>query len=184
LAIRADRDTSARRRIGARRPGEARIGIGAAADAEHHVAAADRVGEELVVGGQRLQRLGDASRQDRHLGGHRRGREAIGLGKEEVQADRRRLALRDARDELGHARARPRPLAVVRDRVLVDDDHRDRLGGALEREHPLVAVEHRGAQRVGGERREQQEKRERGEQHQGENPQASQRAQRSISSPS
>ena len=54
---------------------------------------------------------------------------------------------------------------------------------ALQRENALVAVEHDVAQRVRV-RRVEEEERKRREQHQGENPQAPQRVQRSISSPS
>ena len=170
-------------RSGARRSGKTRIDVAAAADAEHHVAPADRSGEELVVGRQRLQSPGEVAGQKRDLCGDRRRRKAVRLREEEVEADGRGLTLGNARDELGHARARPRPLPVVRDRVLVDHHDRHGLRDALEREEPLVAVEDDVPQRV-GQGREQEKKRQRGEEHQGENPQAPQRAQRSISSPS
>jgi hypothetical protein len=71
----------------------------------------------------------------------------------------------------------------VQQRVLVDEDDRDRIGGALERQQALVAVEHDVAQRL-RRLRQRDEQRQRGEEQQGENPQAPQRAQRSISRPS
>ncbi len=168
--------------LGTRRRGEARIDI-ARGDPEHHVLAADRLGENLVVGRHGFERARDVRRQDRDLGGDRRGRKAIRLGEQQVQPDRGGLVLPDARDQLGDARARPRPLPEVGERGLVDDHDRHRLGHALEREEALVAVEDDVAQRLRG-RGHQQEKRQRGEEHQGQDPQAAQCFQRSISRPS
>ena len=147
---------------------------------------ADRVGELLVVGRQRARaprrRLGV---QDRQLGGDRRGREAVGLGEEQVERRSRRACCSEMRvDELGHARARPRPLAVAASASssITTITHRAarcaRAGRAAgSRRRPRCA-----ALRGRGENSE--EERERGEEHQGEDAQAPQGVQRSISRPS
>jgi hypothetical protein len=90
----------------------------------------------------------------------------------------------DALDQLGHARARPRPLPVVRERILVDRDDDRGSRGALEGEQALVAVEYRIAQPGRARREGDGEERERRGEQQGEDAQAPQCAQRSISRPS
>ncbi len=90
----------------------------------------DGRGEALVVRRQ-LRGLPDQRRQLRLVGeqlGELPGRQPVRLGEDEVERDRARAVRLQPVDDLGEARARPRPLADARQRgvVDVDDAHRQR----------------------------------------------------------
>ena len=169
----------------ARRLRKAPVAHFLALDAEHHVAAADRVGEDLVVGRHRLQRALHGLGQHRQLRGDRRGREAVRIGEDRCRSRWRPACTPAMRvDQFGHARARPRPLAEAAQVLLVDPHDGHRVGGALEREDALVAVEDRrraGAARSGDIAMNSESA---ARKHQGEDAKSAQRVQRSISRPS
>jgi hypothetical protein len=73
----------------------------------------------------------DVLERHRHVG----RRHAVRLGEHDVEADRDRAHAGEPRDDLGHLRARPRPLAELLEARLVDieDDDRPLFGGARPR---------------------------------------------------
>ena len=117
--------------------GEARLGLGDGRslrrgdEAEHDRRLADRLGEDLVVGGKLLDLLSQARQSLRLRPEAERvgGRHAIGLGEHHVEADRGRAIGGELVDEVGEHRARPGPLAHLLQRVLVDIDDAHREGG-------------------------------------------------------
>ena len=130
----------------------------------------DGGGEALVVRGQ-LRGLPDERRQLRLLGeqlGEFAGRQAIGLGEDEVERDGARAVRLQPVDDLGEARARPRPLPDAGERGVVDiDDAHGELRIDLARLEVEIGVEHGEPQprhrlRVGdAQRHRQQEQRRR-----------------------
>ena len=82
-------------------------------------------GGEAVVVGRQLRSLPDQRRQLRLLGeqfGELAGRQPIRLGEDEVERDGARAVRLQPVDDLGEARARPRPLADAGERGVVDVD--------------------------------------------------------------
>ena len=108
-----------RRRL--RREAEARVQMVKAGDAEHELAALQRLGERGV----------------------RVGRGAVRLYKQQVYADRRGLRPRYSVHQVRDQGARPRPLAARLERALVDFHDDRRRGEALPRQDLLISVEQR-----------------------------------------
>jgi hypothetical protein len=160
--------------------GAARLALLQPGHGEHHLVVLDRQREPGVVARQPLQPLRQLVGQ-RHQARQLGGREAVGLGEQEVEADRRGLMLGDARGELGDERARPGPLAVLGERLLVDLDDGRRGAAPLARQQALVGVEERLAHRLDGRGRPSDEREQQGD----EGGRGGARAgQRSISIPS
>ena len=119
---------------GFRRMREAPVAVFEAGDAQHDLAAFERLRQRGV--------------------GARRG--AVGLDEQQVDPDRRRAGLGDGAHQFGDHGARPGPLAARLERRLVDlHDHR-RCRGAAARQQLLVGIE----QRLAPERQPRQVERE------------------------
>ena len=118
-----------------RRRRRRRLGAGLAGKSQHDRRGGDGVGEPLVVGGQHGRRAGergelrDVGKQLGELG----GREAVGLGEDEIEGDRAGAGLVQGVDDGGKARARPRPLADAGERGLVDVDDAHGVAGSAAR---------------------------------------------------
>jgi hypothetical protein len=114
-------------------------GVVAGHAADHDAAARQRGGENHVVVGQ----LGHHSRDvRRHLAAKQRrqqplGRRAIGLGKDQVVADRGDARVGEPIGEVGEHGARPWPLPDRLETVLVDIDNDDRPRRLLARTQHL-----------------------------------------------
>ena len=131
--------------------GEAGLGLGDGGalrrgdEAELDRSLADRLGEDLVVGGKLLDLLAQARQrlgvrpEAQSVG----GRHAVGLGKHHVEADHGRAAGGELVHQIGEHRARPGPLADRFQRVLVDVDDAHRESGIEgARADALIGVEH------------------------------------------
>ena len=164
----------------AQRRRAARLALLQAGHGEHHLVVLDREREPGVVARQALQALRQLFGQ-RHEARNLGGREAVGLGEQQVESDRRGLVLGDARGELRDKRTRPGPLPVFGERLLVDLDDRRRGADPLARQHALVGVEERLAHRLDRRGRPSDEREQQGD----ERGRGGARAgQRSISIPS
>jgi hypothetical protein len=75
-----------------------------------------------------LQALAHAFVEIEKVIGDLGGRHAVGLGEQDIEGDRRRPQAPEPLDEIGHHVARPGPLAMRLEALLVDidDDHRPR----------------------------------------------------------
>ena len=106
-------------------------------------------GEDLIVGGERLERAerGSELRAARDLPRDFRRREAIGLGQDEVEGDRLGAGLGELLDDRREMAARPRPLADACEGGFVDVDDAHGEGGiGFARGELQVAVEDRKAE--------------------------------------
>ena len=98
--------------------------------------AAHGVGKHIVVARQRAQLGPRLVVEIAERVGRDRRRGAVGLGKKNVEADRQRPHLGQARHQIGDQRARPRPLAEAFEAFLVDvDDHHRVLGHLARPQH-------------------------------------------------
>ena len=129
---------------------------------EHHRTIGDRVRERHVAVGALLAARDVVGAMD---GGALAGRRAVGrpvlFGKQDVEADRGDIRLRQRVDEVRHRLARPRPSADEVDRFVVDVDDPDGLIESVRPRKPaLILVEDKIFQ-VDAERREQRRERQR-----------------------
>ena len=123
--------TSDRRRASRRRPAAAahracgcdrrQAGL-----AEHDPRLLDRVGHDLIVARQRAQLVPGFLVEIAKDVRRERRRQPVGLGEDDVEGDGGGAELGQARDQVGDARARPRPLAELAQAFLVDIDDDDR----------------------------------------------------------
>jgi hypothetical protein len=99
------------------------------------------LGQLRVVRGQRTQCFGQRAVFHLGLGQQPLGRQRIGLGHQDVDADGRGLGtLQDAHQARQHV-ARPGPLADLEQALLVDGHHRDRQRRHRARPQGLVGIE-------------------------------------------
>ncbi len=150
-----------------RRRGEMPVSCGrrleGGADAKHRRQPGERRRERGVVARQRRERAFEIAREAGIVPGDLLGRGAVGLGEEDVDAERARTAGGNPVDEARKQRARPRPLPIGRfEAVLVDRDHDDRRR-ALRARHEtffeIEAAQSRLLDRRGIERAQHQKKR-------------------------
>ena len=92
------------------------------ADRQHRRDLADRIGEHGFMRGQLRELAGHAGGNFRIGIDQASGRKTVRLREDDVDAEHARLARRDLVDQLRHARPRPRPLAVLREALVVDRD--------------------------------------------------------------
>ena len=158
-----DGETGLQRRFGfAARRGRRRTGL-----ADHDAAGLfDGVGQDLVVARQRRELV--AGRRIEAAEARRRQcrRHAIGLGENDVEADRHGAKLAQTGDQIGHHGPRPRPLPDLLQARFVDVGDDDRPRGLLARPQNLKEVE--GAQphffqrpRIGDAQRHQRQQKQR-----------------------
>ena len=103
--------------------------IGQSGFAEHHARVPHRIGENLVVARQRAQ-LGPGLLVEIAEGvGGDVGIEPVGLREHDVEGDRDGAEPGQVGDHVGDPRPRPRPLAELRQALLVDIDDGDRPCG-------------------------------------------------------
>ena len=124
-------------------PGELALFLVAQREAEHDMGALDRVGEDLVVIGHRLE-----ARHERIVGrdvlgvlDDARRRRAVGIDKQQIGGDDGRAHFVEPVDELREQGARPRPLPKALQAVVVDIDDANRCRLVLPRPEPDVLVE-------------------------------------------
>ena len=131
-------ETGLQRHFGfAARRGRRRPGL-----ADHDAAGLfDRVGQDLVVARQRRELVAgrrieaaEACRRDRR-------RHAIGLGENDVEADRHGAKLAQTGDQIGHHGPRPGPLPDLLQARFVDVGDDDRPRGLLARPQNLKQIE-------------------------------------------
>ena len=105
---------------------QTRIPGGGAGLAEHHPSLAHHFGEDLVVAGQMREELARSLIDVAEILYRLVGRGAVGLREHYVEGDRRDLPFIKPREQIGKQGARPRPLPIGAQAVLVDidDDHR------------------------------------------------------------
>ena len=130
----------------------------------------DGVGQYIVVAGQAAQfgaglvvEAAEAFRGDR-------GRHAVGLGKDDVEADHERALLLEPRDQVGHHGPRPRPLADFLEACFVDIDDGDRADRLLARAQHLKQVEGSQPQFLQRRRVEHAQRHQREQQHRAHRP--------------
>ena len=177
----SSQETNGRR---ARRSGEARVARFERGHPEHRRHGGERLAQQCVIGGHALEPCRDVRRPVLELCGHGRGRIAVRFRKEDVHPDHERTPLRDTRDEVGDAIARPGPLPMRGERLLVDRDHDHLVGHAIARHKTLPAVEYQFAEALDRRRRDDEQQGKRGQQDEGGDAKRAGSAQGSISRPS
>ena len=108
---------------------------------QHHRTVAQSFGEDLVIARQLLELLAHRIVQIPEVVGIKPRRHTVGLGKDNVQGNRRRAVGGDFLDQLGHGHARPGPLPDVFQGGFVQVHDNDRVGGDGPRFEPLIKVE-------------------------------------------
>jgi hypothetical protein len=128
---------------------------------EHHASVEKGPREQRVGGRHRRERLGEGGIDLLHQPGQAPGRETVGLGHQDGEADGGGPRLGDAAHQPGEPAARPGPLAVDPQAVLVDGDDDDRFRARHARHRALIRIEageakQAGARHVGEHHHEQQ----------------------------
>ncbi len=156
-------------RQGRRAGGPLELIVGTRLDArahQHHRRTPDDLGEDVVHRRQRADLGGNLRRHLRVELDEVRRRLAVGLRKQEVEADGLGPARGDLFGQPGHHVARPGPAADRRQTRPVDGDHLDAVGRERGRRIAQEGVPQRLAQHLAGRDRDEQGHHERGGQPQ------------------
>ena len=112
---------------------------------EHNRLFSDRLSENLVIVGKLAEQRGINSRD---IANNRARRQPVWLGEQDIECDGGRAHVREPVDQFGYPVARPRPLAELAQRGLVDVDDPNRQILESPRRDALVLVERRVADQL------------------------------------